>query len=206
MTPRLFGRSSSSFTRVTRLFAAELSVEYELVVVRDLLSLTAADYAGNPALKLPVLENPRGVWYGALSICRELARSATLAPRLVWPEELNTPLLANAQELTLHALATEVALIMSKLGGADANAAHQTKLASSLRNVLAWLDTNLMAVLAALPGERDLSYLEATLFCLVTHLEFREVLPLTDYPALSAFARRFAERPAARATPYRFDP
>ena len=206
MMPRLFGRSSSSFTRVARLFAAELGVRYELVVVRDLLSSAAADYGGNPALKLPVLETEAGTWYGALNICRIFQRLAEHERRLLWPEDLHEPLLANAQELTLHALATEVALVMSKLGNADANAAHQAKMATSLRNVVAWLDANVAAVLAALPAERDLSYLEATLFALVTHLEFREVLPLAGYPELMSFATRFGERPSAQATPYRFDP
>ncbi len=206
MTARLIGRSSSSFTRVTRLFAAELGAPYELVVVRDLMSANAADYAGNPALKLPVLETAAGNWYGALNICRAFERLAGQEQRLIWPEDLREPLLANAQELTLHALATEVALVMSKLGGADPSSAHQSKMATSLRNVMAWLDANVSAVLAALPEERDLSYLEATLFSLVTHLEFREVLPMADYPALVAFEQRFAERPSARATPYRFDP
>ena len=43
----IIGRSSSHFTRVTRIFAAELGVPYTLQVVPDLLSCDAADYGGN---------------------------------------------------------------------------------------------------------------------------------------------------------------
>ena len=58
---------------------------------------------------------------------------------------------------------------------------------------------------AALPADRDLSYLEATLFCLVTHLEFRGVVPVAPYPALANFCASFAQRASARETAYHFD-
>ena len=203
--PRIIGRSSSSFTRVTRVFAAELGVAYELQVVRDLMSSNMADYAGNPALKLPALQTASGTWFGALNVCRALSRIATRDVRIVWPEALHEPLLSNAQELTVHALATEVALVMSKLGGTAADSLHQAKMRTSLRNVMSWLDANVGAILAALPSDRNLSYLEVTLFCLVTHLEFREVLPVIDYPELALFCRRFGARSSALDTLYRFD-
>jgi glutathione S-transferase len=202
--PRIIGRSSSSFTRVTRIFAAELGVDYELQVVRDLMSSNAADYGGNPALKLPALHTASGTWFGALNVCRALSRTGTREARIVWPEALDEPLLANAQELTVHALATEVSLVMSKLGGTADNA-HQEKMRASLLKVMSWLDANVGAVSAALPSDRDLSYLEVTLFCLVTHLEFREVLPVIDYPALTAFCGRFGARSSALDTLYCFD-
>jgi len=203
--PRIVGRSSSHFTRVTRIFASELAVEYELGVVYDLSSLHAEDYAGNPALKVPILQTADGVWFGALNICRELARLSKRELRVVWPEALLQPLLANAQELTLHAMATEVALIMSAANGAEAISSAQIKARASLSNAMTWLDANVRKTLAALPTERDLSYLEVTLYCLVTHLDFRNVLPTADYPELLAFCERFSERESARTTPYRFD-
>jgi len=201
---RIVGRSSSSFTRIVRIFAAEFGVPYELRVVRDLLSMKREDYGGNPALKLPVLEDRSGAWFGALNICRQLSLASERALSVVWPEALSSPLLANAQELTSHALASEVSLVMSTLGGAQGGP-HQNKLRQSLLNVLAWLEQNVSAVRAELPAERDLSYLEVALFCLVTHLDFRDVLPLAPYPELTEFCRTFAERPSARATPYQFD-
>jgi glutathione S-transferase len=202
--PTLIGRSSSSFTRIARIFAAELGVAYRFRVVPNLTSLEAADYGGHPALKLPALEAPEGTWFGSLNICRAFARQASGAPRVVWPEALVEPITANAQELTLAAMSTEVALIMSSLGG-KAEGPHAVKMQKSLVDTLAWLDSHLERVLAALPASRDLSYLEVALFCLVTHLEFRSVVPVTPYSALGAFCQRFAERPSAEQTAYRFD-
>ena len=203
--PRIVGRSSSHFTRVTRIFASELGVEYELDVVYDLSSSSAQNYAGNPALKVPVLQTADGAWFGALNICRELARSSTRDLRVVWPEALVQPLLANAQELASHAMATEVVLLVSAASGADPSNAAQIKMRASLVNAMTWLDANAREVLRALPSERDLSYLEVALYCLVTHLEFRNILPTADYPELLAFCEQFNERESARQTPYRFD-
>jgi hypothetical protein len=49
------------------------------------------------------------------------------------------------------------------------------------------------------------SLLEASLFCLVEHLRFRNTLDLAPYPNLVAFAQKFGERKSANATPYVFD-
>jgi catechol 2,3-dioxygenase-like lactoylglutathione lyase family enzyme/glutathione S-transferase len=200
--PVIIGRSSSSFTRVTRIIAAELGIDCDLQVVRDLMSLDAGDYGDNPALKLPSLRSEAGTWFGALSSARALARSRP-GLRIVWPESLDEPLLANAQELVLHAMATEVALIMTKVGGASETAA-STKQRKSLLDTLTWLDANVDAVSAALP-QRDVSFFEVTLYCLVAHLEFRDVVPTSGYRALTAFCQQFGERASARATPYQFD-
>lgn len=201
----IVGRSSSHFTRVTRIFAGEMGIDYSFEVVRDLMSLESNDYGGNPALKLPTLRTTRGSWFGALNICRELARRSHLQRHIVWPEDLEEPLLANVQELVLHAMATEVSLIMSKVSGGDDGGVHQVKMKRSLDNVMSWLESNVSAALIRLPRDRYLSYLEVTLFCLVTHLEFREVLPPAHRPELEAFCARFSDRPSARETPYRFD-
>lgn len=52
---QIVGRSSSHFTRVATIYAHEVGVPYELVVVPDLLSLETENYGGHPALKLPAL-------------------------------------------------------------------------------------------------------------------------------------------------------
>jgi len=198
----LVGRSSSSFTRVTRIFAAEAGVEYGFRIVPDLLSLDASLYGGNPALKLPSLEAPEGVWFGSLNICRRFARGRAL--RVVWPEDLNEPLSANAQELTLQTMSNAVALILTTLAG-NPGTIQAEKLRQSLTGSLAWLETHAAAAVATLSATRDVSFLEVTLFCLMAHLEFREVVPLSPYAELGRFRARFAERSSARATEYRFD-
>lgn len=202
----LIGRSSSHFTRVARIFALELGVPHGFQVVRDLLSTAPEDYGGNPALRIPVLQTARGAWFGALNICRELQRMSTSAARVVWPEDLREPLLADALELTTQAMATEVGLVMGRLGGTDEQAPHLKKMRESLLGTLAWLEANVEAALAGLPPERDLSFLEVTLLCLVEHLEFREVLPTSGYAALTRFCGQFGARSAAAATRFRFDP
>jgi glutathione S-transferase len=201
----IVGRSSSTFTRVTRIFAAELAVPYELQVVRDLTSLELESYGGNPALKVPSLRTPQGNWFGTLNICRELARISERKRRIVWPEALEQPLLANMQELALHAMAAEVGLIMSNQQNVTTESSHRLKLSKSLQNTLAWLDAHLEPALAALPPERDLSYLEACLFCLVTHLDFRKVASTAPYRALIGFCEGFGTRSACRETEFRFD-
>lgn len=203
--PAIIGRSSSHFTRVARIFAAEMGVDYSFRVVRDLMSCDPGDYGGNPALRLPTLQTPRGVWFGALNICRELSRQSSYGLRTVWPEDLDEPLLANAQELVVQAMATEVALIMAKLSGSGDGNAHHVKMSKSLANMMSWLENNARHALDALPSDRDLSYLEVTLFCLVTHLEFRDILPTSPYPDLNEFCQHFAERASADETTYRFD-
>jgi glutathione S-transferase len=204
--PTIIGRSSSHFTRVVRIFAAELGVECSFQVVRDLMSVDAADYGGNPALRLPALRTTSGVWFGALNICRELSRRSSVKLRVVWPEALQQPLAANAQELVVQAMATEVALVMAGIAASGEVNRHQAKLRTSLLNSLSWLEANAKGALGLLPAERDLSFLEVTLFCLISHLEFREVLPVTSYPQLIEFCRTFSARASIASTPFRFDP
>jgi glutathione S-transferase len=208
--PTLFGRSSSHFTRVARIVAAELGVAYTFRVVPNLLSTDPGDYGGNPALRLPVLHTAQGEWFGALNICRALERLVSNAgtsgrARLVWPEALDQPLTANAQELTLQAMASEVALIMARVAKADEAAANLAKQRESLERMLAWLEAHAAEVLAALPAARAVSFLEVTLFCLVQHLEFRDILPTAPYRTLGEFCQRFAQRASARQTTFRFD-
>ena len=202
---RLFGRSSSHFTRIVRIFAVEMELELDFVLIRDLMSEDPAVYGDNPALKMPTLESPDGTWFGSLGSCRELARHCELNLDVVWPDQLDDALASNAQEMVLQAMATEVAIVMGKSSGVPADNAHQAKLRASLLGTMHWLEENAGAAIALLPPERDLSYLEVSLFCLVEHLPFREVLDTTPYPKLRALAERFAQRSSAKATPFRFD-
>jgi glutathione S-transferase len=212
----IVGRSSSHFTRVTRIFAAELGVEYSLRVVGDLLSVDPESYGGHPGLKVPVLQASGGSWFGSLNICRALARlsassqsnqpgAASESKLLIWPEDLQTPALANAQELVLQAMAAEVSLVMDRAAGGAGDNQHQVKLRQVLANIMAWLEREATDLLTPLPQERTLSYFEVTLFCLLTHLEFRELLPTREFRRLTEFTQRFSGRPSAESTKYRFD-
>jgi glutathione S-transferase len=135
-TGTVIGSSSSTFTRVARIFAAELGVPYVLQVVPDLRSLDLESYGGNPARKVPSLRTATATWFGALNACRELARVCERKPRVVWPEALQQPLGANMQDLVLHAMATEVGLIMSHVPEQPADRFHRVKMTRSLENTL----------------------------------------------------------------------
>lgn len=203
----LFGRQSSHYTRVARIFVAELEVPCKFRPVWDLGSLDESAYAGNPALKVPILQGPNGALFGTANICRELERRAERSLRVLWSESFRDPLLANAQELVLHLMNTGVALVMARLG-VPADAAptvHERKLRATLQGSLEWLESRWPEVERALPAERELSFLEVSAFCLIRHLPFRKIHEMDDYSSLGAFAEAFEERPSARATPFRFD-
>ena len=124
---------------------------------------------------------------------------------ILWPEDLTRPVAANAQELVLTAMSCEVGLIMGKASGVAADNTHQVKLRASLLGAMEWLELNTGRAIATLAPERDLSFLEVSLFCLIEHLEFREVLAMEGYPELRAFAQRFGGRSSARGTGYGFN-
>lgn len=199
----LVGRSSSHFTRAARIFALELGVPHAFRPVLDMMSPDAATYAGNPALKVPVLVDADGPLFGTENICRELARRSDARSRVVLRGDVADRLVANAEEITLHVMSANVSLIMAKVGGDDR--LEPPKLRRSLENGLSYLDESVDRVLDALPADRALSFLEATLFCAVTHLPFRLGMDVAGYERLGAFCARFGEREGAQRTAYRFD-
>jgi glutathione S-transferase len=186
-------------------FALELGVDCAFEPVFDLTSLVTADYAGNPALKLPVLRMDGTMILGAENICRRLAELAPGDPRIVWPEHMRDVDACNAQELVWHAMQAQVQLgLGTQIAGLPADSIYFVKAATSLRNALEWLDEKASSVIDALPPH-DVSVLEVSLFCLIEHLAFRATITLEPYGRLNAFARGFGMRASAQATPYRFD-
>lgn len=208
---QLVGRRSSVFTRLPLLFLEQLGLPYEFLPIMDMTQALPAVYAGNPALKLPILRNGSDTVFGALNICRVITEQAAAAGNpaaaaIVWPEALRDPLSRNAQELVWHCAAAQVQLVMGTvLGKLPADNMFFVKARTGLAASLAWLDANLDAALRALPGSRELSVFEASLFCLIEHLVFRPTEPVAPYARLAAFAADFGKREAARRTVYRFD-
>jgi glutathione S-transferase len=199
----LVGRSSSHFTRTARIFALELGVPHAFRPVLDMTSLDAAAYAENPALKVPVLVDEQGPLFGTENICRELVRRSGNASKVVMRGDMSDRIVVNAEELTLHAMSSEVTLVMAKMAG-DVRLA-PPKVSRSLENSLRHLDENVDALLAALPGGRVLSFVEVALFCVVTHLPFRQVMDVASWARLGDFCRHFGQRKSAQGTEYRFD-
>ncbi|MGB5851377.1 MAG: glutathione S-transferase N-terminal domain-containing protein [Rhodanobacter sp.] len=203
--PRITGRSSSHYTRLARMFAHELDVACDFAPVYDLASLDERSYAGNPALKLPVLSHGEAVVFGAENICRTLAELAPRHAVILWPEDLRDAPARNAQELVWHAMQAQVQLgFGTQIAGLAPDSIYFVKAATGLRNALAWLDEHAPPIIAALPPH-DLAMLEMSLFCLLEHLAFRPTVPLAPYARLGGFARAFGQRASAQATAYRFD-
>jgi glutathione S-transferase len=203
---QIVGRSSSLFTRLPLIFAEELEVPYELVPIYDMTAMGPDVYAGNPALKLPILRVEGEVLFGALNICRAIDEQAERPARVVWPEELRSLLSRNAQELVWHAMTAQVQLVMGTVvGKLPAENVYFAKTHAGLEGALRWLDAHVTDVMSELPAPRGISVFEASLFCLVDHLVFRKTFSVDAYPALVRFAREFAERPSAQRTAYRFD-
>ena len=200
----LVARSSSHFSRMTRIYAAELAVPYVFEPVFDIQSTDPQEFGNNPLLRVPSLRTPEGTWFGSLNVCRELARRATVPTRLVWPEDLPDPLCANAQEVVLDAMGTGVVIITARIGGVADDSPTLVKPLVRLNAAVTWLEKNLEPALASLPEPR-LSFLEVSAFCLLTHLGFRGLGSIEDQPSLVAFCARFGARPSAQATAYRFD-
>jgi glutathione S-transferase len=199
----LVGRSSSHYSRTARIFALELGVRHAFRPVLDMTSPEPAVYAGNPALKVPILVDERGPLFGTENICRELVRRSGKRSTVVLRGDVSDRLVANAEELTLHLMSSQVSLVMAKMAG-DARLA-PPKVTRSLENSLRYLDANVDALLGALPRGRALSFVEVALFCAVTHLPFRQTMDVAPWARLGDFCRQFGERESARETAYRFD-
>ena len=116
---QLVGRRSSVFTRMPLMFAAELDVTLPLEPVPDMTVMGADAYAGNPALKLPILRLDGAVLFGTLNICRTIAERCNSPKLIVWPEQTTDLLSRNAQELIWHAMVKSLALSNHELSLKD---------------------------------------------------------------------------------------
>jgi glutathione S-transferase len=202
---RIIGRSSSLFTRMPLMFAEEFGIRYQLDPIQDMTTTDPRLYGGSPALKLPSLRRGESLLFGAQNICRALAEMSATPLRVVWPEDLRDDLSRNAQELVWHAMGAQVQLVFGTLiGNLPADNVYFAKGRAGFEGSLLWLEQHAAEILGTLPA-RDLSLFEVALFCLIEHLSFRATVPTEPYPALVNFGKRFAARPSARRTAYRFD-
>jgi glutathione S-transferase len=200
----LVGRSSSHFTRIARIFAHELGLEYAFEPVYEIASRNASTFADNPTLRVPSLKTKSGTWFGSLNVSRELARRANRYDDVVWPEHLADAQSMNAQEIVTETMAAEATILMARAANLASEHPFLAKPLARVDASLAWLERELPDILARL-SPSSLSFLEVSAFCLCAHLPFREVRSIDDCPNLVAFSRRFGDRESARVTEYRFD-
>ena len=200
----LVGRQSSHYTRVARIFAHELGLTPRFQPIFQLMSLDTQQFANNPALKLPILKIDGVPLFGTLNICRQLARQAGATDSVYWPEDAADLLQMNAHELVAHGMAVQVEIVAHEFVEKRPPDAVSIKRRQSLLSTLTWLDAHWASIQAGFPSGK-LSYLEASLFCLLSHLPFRNPIDLGGFTQLNAFAAAFGGRPSAVATPYQFD-
>lgn len=201
---QIVGRTGSLFTRLPLIFAEELGVAYDLVTIKDLAAMEPGVYAGNPALRMPILRENDSVLFGAQNICRALAERTATPARIVWPEDLSDVLSRNAQELVWHCMAAQVQTLMgTHVGKLPVDNVFFAKARAGLEGALGWLDEHAADVLTALPQQRNLSLFEVALYCLIDHLQFGPTVPVANYASLLSFARQFGTRPSAQRTAYR---
>ena len=201
---QIVGRKGSLFTRLPLIFAQELGIAYDFVEVTDLASVDPDDYAGNPALRMPVLLADKSVLYGAENICRSLVERARRPARIVWPEDLDDNLSRNAYELVWHCMAAQVQILMGEhVGKLSIDNPVIAKARAGLKGGLGWLDEHAADVVSTLPPWRDLSLFEVALYCLVEHLQFGPTVSVEKHTSLLAFARQFGARPSAQRTTFR---
>jgi len=203
---QIVGRRSSHFTRITRIFAEELGLAYDVVPIYDMTAQSPASYADNPALKLPILRAGDEVVFGAENICRTLADYAHESSAIVWPEQLRAKISRNAQELVWHCMTAQVQIVFgTQVAKLPAENLYFEKARTGFEGALSWLDAHSSEALNALPASRQLSLFEVSLYCMIEHLHFRQTLPVEHYSELEAFRKAFATRPSARSTQYQFD-
>jgi glutathione S-transferase len=199
-------RRSSHFTRITRIFAEELGLSYEIVPIYDMTAQDPAIYANNPALKLPILRVGDEVVFGAENICRTMADRAQKSVAIVWPEQLRSNVSRNAQELVWHCMTSQVQIVFgTAIAKLPPENFYFEKARLGFAGALSWLDAHLSDALNALPAARQLSMFEVSLFCMIEHLHFRQTLPVAQYSNIDAFRTSFGTRPSAQRTPYQFD-
>ncbi|MBP6751096.1 MAG: glutathione S-transferase family protein [Xanthomonadaceae bacterium] len=204
-TLEIIGRRSSHYTRMVRLLAEELGVNYALRPIHDLLSEDPAVFAGNPALKLPAARLGETTVWGSLNACRLVARSTPGGEtRVFWPEQAQSALLMNAHEVLAHVMAAQVEVVFHEIVSRRPADATSRKRRTSLMLCLEWLNRHLDDIHAALPADR-IALFDLGLYALLEHLPFRNPIDLSPMPHLVDFVAAFGERASAQATPYVFD-
>lgn len=203
ITPRLYGRSGSHFTRVVRMAAHEAGLALEFTPVPALTDLAPEPYGGHPGLKLPTLVIDDIPVFGTENICDALLSDARCDPPIVVAADLRLPH-RNAQELVWQAMQTQVLLVFGlQIAELSPDNIFFVKARRSLTGTLDWLELRVTELLWSLPPRRT-SLWEISLFCLLEHITYRRTLAGVP-PALQAFQAAFRERSSAVLTPYGAD-
>lgn len=188
----------SHFSRKVRIVLLELNVECELAYVPDLLSDDPADFAGNPILRVPVLEDGPHWVIESDAIVRHLLETHDPGH-----DRLGFFAMTSDQRCALAVVSAvmgaEVELLLSRRSGLGAQ--HDGTYFRRYRVVIAgglsWLESHAPRIWPA----QEFSYLDVALTCMWEHLRyngFAEGLP--PFPWIEERTRRFATRPSVAIT------
>lgn len=177
---KLFGTIPSPYVRRIRLLAAAFNIDVDFETI-DIYSAEGREQlkAKNPALKVPAILDGETCVYDSRVIFRYLSDKHNL-PAITWQEE-NIMTLIDAVNDSL------VILMMSMRSELDINAdkmlfnfQHER-----VKDIYQLLEQHVKS------GDFDTwNYPAICLFCLLDWANFRELVPLVNYPALKAFVEK----------------
>jgi len=185
---KLVGSTPSPYVRRLRLWLDDVDYEFiELDIYSESGSAALQKY--NPAMKIPMLLDGEQPVYDSRVIFRYLSEKLGRAPLT----------LAEENQLTLidAAVDANIILMMSARSGIDTQ--QDLLLCNLQRNRLA----QTLPVLNNWVAEGVFNrwqYPAICLFCLLDWVSFRELLDLSDWPALEAFHRAQQSQPQVQAT------
>ncbi|PQA86773.1 glutathione S-transferase family protein [Hyphococcus luteus] len=183
---KLFATSRSHFSRKVRLLLDHLGTPYELVNIGNVADSDLTQFAGNPLLSVPVLEDGESWLIDSDNIAGYIVR--TYDPEDRYGVNTQEAALLNARVILNGAMAKEVSLILAARTGLDPEAhAFFQKAKAALGNALAWLEDN-----SALFNPRDPHYADFHFISMWSHLDIYGLIDL-DYPGLAKIAAALAE-------------
>ncbi|WP_439636919.1 glutathione S-transferase family protein [Oceanicaulis sp.] len=192
---KLYGTARSHFTRKVRLLLDHWDAPYKFEDVGDVSQADPAQFGGNPALSIPVLDDGDVWMLDSEHIARHLSERFDAEDRMQVrrfdPETLNRRAVLNA------IMSQEVKLVLgARTGLPTETAPYFTKARSAIQHGLDWLEARSDSFDADEPG-----YAEFHFIAMWEHLALYDTVALAQ-PRLKALADRLAARPLIAKTAY----
>lgn len=190
---QLFGSHTSPYVRRLRILLSELEQPFEFT---SLNIFTETDrellIKHNPTRKIPMLLDNDLVIFDSNVIYRYLASKLAI-PALTWQQE-NQLTLINAANDSL------VELFLCKRSGFDSFSTQSDVMFFKLQQERIQGVLEELNKLALTNQFNNYDYVAISLFCLLDWIAFRNLWPLNDFDALSAFHQQHASRITSQQT------
>jgi glutathione S-transferase len=191
---KLYGTLPSHFTRKVRVVLQELAIPFEFVALESLMSTEVANFAQNPLLQLPILEDGSLNLIESDDICEYLFQTyGHQNPEISFLPSGDLFMHKKRLAIMNGGMAAGVKLIRAKRSGVSWDYPFFQQEITALKSSLAWLDKDLGN--RYFYGDEKLSLLEITLMCFAEWAVFREMIPsLAPYPNLVRFVNFHGKR------------